>query len=244
MINNWAAGKIIFSDFDGTFTGSGGKWSEKNISAIMGFIAGGGFFTFATGRCGMDELLPDYCKIVNAPMICCQGALIRSLSGQPIYENFFDYDTAKSIEKDLSEEFSGRIQRVDTHKNKTGDKYYKIVAVAEPEVISEIADSFYEKYGDNIQYCYPCSHLIEFLDVNSTKGNAAQIVADNVGAKEIYAIGDYLNDISMIKVAHHGACPANAIDKVKQICKGNILCDSTDGAVAELIYRIREDKLK
>ena len=54
------------------------------------------------------------------------------------------------------------------------------------------------------------------------------------GARVLYAIGDYENDIEMLNAADFGAAPQSALEQVK--CAAKIItvgCD--DGAVADLI---------
>lgn len=244
MTDNWAEGKIIFSDLDDTFTGEGDEWREKNFAAIKDFISHGGFFTFATGRLNLDDLLPGHREIVNAPVICAQGALVRSLADELLYENFFDCDTAERIKKELEAHFVNEHTGMVLHMTESGDQYYKIVVWSAVENIPVIYEHIHSIFGDEIQYCYPCANLIEFLDPGSTKGSVIKFVSDTVGAKTTYAVGNYLNDVSMLEAADYAACPENAIDTVKNICNGNILCHSAKGAVADLIDRIREDKLK
>lgn len=244
MNGRWAEGKIIFSDFDGTFRGDGGSWLENNVSAVKDFISNGGYFTFATGRLKMDGLLDGWEDIVNAPLICSQGALIREKGGAPVYENFFDGGKAREIVGIMEKKPFGGDADYFVHTNDRETEYYKVVVRSAPGKIPGIYEYFYKIFGDEIQYCYSCEHLIEFLDKKSTKGAALTLVKKLVGADKAYAIGDYTNDVSMLLSADLAACPANASDDVKAVCKGNILCHCNEGAVAEFINRIREDMLK
>ena len=57
---------------------------------------------------------------------------------------------------------------------------------------------------------------------------------DNV---KVYCIGDYENDIDMLKNADKAFCPSNAIDEVKSLCQ-HILCDHDEGALADMIELI------
>ena len=241
MNGRWAEGKIIFSDFDGTFNGYG---KEKNVNAVKDFISNGGYFTFATGRLKIDGLLDGWEEIVNAPLICSQGAIVRETDGRAVYENFFDRSIAREIIDIMKTKPFGKDTDYFVHTNETETEYYKVVVTTVPEKIPELFEFFYKRFKDKIQYCYSCEYLIELLDKKSTKGSALKIVKDLVGAKETYAIGDYTNDISMLLAADHAVCPANASDDVKAVCKDNILCHCNEGAVAEYINRIREDSLK
>ena len=80
-----------------------------------------------------------------------------------------------------------------------------------------------------------------FLELNS-KGCSKAIGVEylkKIYSKEgreakIYAIGDYENDIEMLKAADIAACPDNAMDSVKNISHIK-LCHHDKGAIADLI---------
>lgn len=57
---------------------------------------------------------------------------------------------------------------------------------------------------------------------------------------KIFAIGDYENDVEMLKTADYGACPENALDTAKAAATIHV-CHHDKGAVADLI-RIIEEK--
>ena len=67
--------KLIVSDLDGTFFDSEVGIVRVNVDAINYFKENGGFFTFATGRNELT-LEPDVIKLVNAPIICCNGSYL------------------------------------------------------------------------------------------------------------------------------------------------------------------------
>ena len=72
---------LIVTDLDGTFFGEKAALVERNMKAIEYFKAGGGRFTIATGRmhCNMGKALPMAMELFNAPMICCNGALLYDM---------------------------------------------------------------------------------------------------------------------------------------------------------------------
>lgn len=80
-----------------------------------------------------------------------------------------------------------------------------------------------------------------FLELNS-KGCSKAIgveylkkIYSKEGSKaKIYAVGDYENDIEMLKAADVAACPDNAMDSVKNISHIK-LCHHDKGAIADLI---------
>jgi len=68
--------KLIISDLDGTLQGFGGAVSPAVKDAIHAAIQAGCRFTLATGRI-LQSVLPFAEDLqVNAPLICCSGALV------------------------------------------------------------------------------------------------------------------------------------------------------------------------
>lgn len=53
----------------------------------------------------------------------------------------------------------------------------------------------------------------------------------------LYAVGDYENDIEMLRLADVAVCPANAIDAVKEVCD-LCLCDHDLGVLADLVEHL------
>lgn len=107
----------------------------------------------------------------------------------------------------------------------------------------ELFEHEYEEYFDFVK---SCDTIYEFNDISATKGTALErlrkLLIDSGRATEklkIYAAGDFENDLDMLRRADVPCCPANAIEKVKKICKIQ-LCDCNDGAIADLIYKLDE----
>ena len=65
----------------------------------------------------------------------------------------------------------------------------------------------------------------------------------NVKQDKIFAIGDYYNDLEMIKMANIGAATVDSPDDVKEFAD-YITCSCEDGAVADFIDYLKEIRLK
>ncbi|MCI8331902.1 MAG: HAD-IIB family hydrolase [Clostridiales bacterium] len=242
MNPNWAQGKIIFSDIDGTFLGIDGARAEKNYEAVASFIQAGGLFTFNSGRMHLDGVVPEFERIVNAPQVLSNGALIRTVNGEILREEFLDNQIAQSIISMLSQVFSPDETGYECFMDETGERCYKVFFWAKPEQTVQMHRMVYERYGDEISYFYSCPSIIEFMKKGASKGHALRFVKRMYEEQGIpltaYAIGDYQNDIEMLKCADVACCPANASDEVKSICR-QILCHHSEGAVADLIEHIK-----
>lgn len=100
------------------------------------------------------------------------------------------------------------------------------------QYVSSISDS---------SLAYIDTTVSSFDMVNSTthKGNAVLKLAEILGIDEnnIGAIGDYYNDLDMLKTVKHPACCKQAPDEIHKVCE-YLACHCNDGAVADFINYI------
>ena len=73
---------IIASDMDGTFLNTDGKFVQRNLDAVKRFQAGGGLFTFSTGRLhyNLRVSVGEPADILNAPCVMSNGAYLYDFS--------------------------------------------------------------------------------------------------------------------------------------------------------------------
>jgi Cof subfamily protein (haloacid dehalogenase superfamily) len=115
------------------------------------------------------------------------------------------------------------------------------LVVHNPEEAAEakkLADCFDGKLSYSVAYT-PAFTDVEFLNLVNprvSKGAALKHLAGELGAyyTEIIAIGDGLNDISLLKEAGNAVAMGNAPDEVKQVCQYTTL-DVDHHGVAEAI---------
>lgn len=93
------------------------------------------------------------------------------------------------------------------------------------------------KYRDNI-----IDKDYEYLDIstsNVSKGNAVSTLSNylNIPQKQILAIGDNINDISMFNVAGIGVAVNNSYDEVKEVADFVTENSAGNGGFAEAIYK-------
>ena len=246
---------LILSDFDGTFAGKNTRIVQRNLDAIRCFQSLGGHFTFCTGRLPsmMKLVYPDFPSIVNAPLIMCNGAIVYDAKkGEVIEEHFFDGVQARVDLNDITSRFKiklacyaddGVIQHVSSPDEIVGDRFRKINLNFEDESSPISCRSYINStYSDRYLAFRSSSRFVEIVDRRVSKGRRISYMKeyyrflgfDNV---KVYCIGDYENDIDMLKNADKAFCPSNAIDEVKSLCQ-HILCDHDEGALADMIELI------
>ena len=96
----------------------------------------------------------------------------------------------------------------------------------------------------------PSSHRKDLLDrtkvpKGTNKGRVLPILADHLGIdmSKTVAIGDYNNDVEMLRTAHVGVAVSNAVEEAKAAAD-YITVSNEENAVARVIYDIEEGKLK
>ncbi len=106
------------------------------------------------------------------------------------------------------------------------------------EQVMPVMKQFDEKYGGRLVFNSSNTLLIEAVSAGCTKGEAVEFVAERNGIKreEVIAMGDALNDASMIQWAGLGIAVGNATDDLKALADEiTVSCD--DDAVGTVIKK-------
>lgn len=113
-----------------------------------------------------------------------------------------------------------------------------------PEILAKIRASVEQKFGDIIDCTSAEPTMIEVVAKGISKASAIPRLKSllHLENAKVFTIGDYENDIEMIKAADFGACPSNALDSVKAASKIHV-CHHDKGAIADLIHIIEEKYL-
>ena len=227
-------GFLICSDVDGTFR-SGGDAEKVNSEAVRYFTENGGRFTFATGRMIGNLRESGIADIANAPLCLCNGGIIfdndKSLNVFECHNEFTvkefcdiikGYDDItlyifKSADNESS--FNINIADIPYQSEELLNSYpIKIVCVFKDP---GKADEFKEFALNNpffkntaITKSWPVG--VEFNSIHSTKGTAIRFIKEYLGnIHTSIGIGDYENDIPMIRSADIGVAVGNALECVK-----------------------------
>ena len=238
-------GWLIVSDMDGTLLTPDKKISEENINAIKYFTENGGLFTIATGRTS-DAVRPYMDIInVNAPAILNNGAelydfsldkslyakcieeerkeIIRRFHGE-ISEPGIEVFTDKNIvyiyrTSSETKRYEKRNMHVtyDMPESAWAENWIKVLIIGEKELLDRIEPIYRAVYDKN----YSVRSGAKYLDIVAngvSKGMALKMLASQFGIehKHIIAVGDNMNDISMLYAAGTGIAVANAETAVKR----------------------------
>ena len=116
----------------------------------------------------------------------------------------------------------------------------KFVIPGEEAQIAALCREFTERYAGRAQVMTSKPYFLEILPIGADKGSALGRLAARLGIsmESVMAIGDAMNDYSMIKAVGWGCAPANALDAIKAIAR--VVSDKTneEDAVADLILSV------
>jgi len=247
-------GILICSDIDGTFE-SESKFPlpQKNIDAIKYFTKNGGYFTFCTGRLDSHLKNRGLSELVNAPACISNGAIIYdfekdcaiktsvlSRTTDEILDIIKDsLQLVKSIHLAVKDDFVELNQPFDMNCDIRANKAVFVFETAQDaDAFLKIATERFDDYYVSKSWAVG----VELTQKDATKGTAIEYIKSYVGAHTSYGIGDYGNDLPLLLHADVGVAVGNAVDELKQSAD-MIVCDYTEDAIADLIYKI-EDKLK
>lgn len=127
---------------------------------------------------------------------------------------------------------------VSTDKEETFSKgEVKLVIAGEPEKIAPLYEVFKKEYEGKAEVVTSKPYFLEILPLGANKGAALTRLARHLGIpmESVMAIGDAMNDLSMIEAAGFGCAPANALDEVKRRARYVSKFSNDEDAVADLI---------
>lgn len=237
-------GILICTDMDGTFLPT-----EENIKALKYFQGNGGKFSVATGR--NVNYIKDYFKentpgfLPNAPISLCNGSLIYDLTKDCIVkENYMPKESLSEV-LELKKEHafavrvsqkSGSVENDDLNEiNKDIDleRMYKIVCLDRVDLAS-LEVLLYKKFFEKYELSKSCNVLIELNPKGINKGYATNYIKEITNSKTLVCVGDYGNDIPMLKAADISYAVENATDEVKNAAM-RVTVSNTEHAMAKII---------
>lgn len=244
-------GFLLLSDVDGTLTVRGGKVSEENLRAIRHFQAEGGRFALATGR--QPDYIDQFPFRSNAPAITINGTLLVSPEGEtllslPMEEDFHDaIDYMVCNHPQINTIY--RRERIDSHIWKRGERHedklfsgeacHKFVIVCDDEAGAlALMDDMIRRFGDRYEYDRSWPIGLEMHAKGSGKDTCLRHLRNILpDVHTILAVGDYENDIPMLRAADIGCAVGNALDSVKAAAD-RVIVPNTEHAIAYIIEKL------
>lgn len=102
---------------------------------------------------------------------------------------------------------------------------------AAPSVLDEVVPRLDQQYGDELKIVRSGEHFIDIMKAGTTKGTALKRLVAHLGleAEDTLAVGNYYNDLEMLRYAGLGIAMANAPDDLKAEADAVTLSNNEDG---------------
>ena len=257
-------GVLICSDWDGSLSrghiAPGNEVCPENRAAIRYFQENGGLFTVCSGRYPNFILSFKEQVFPNAALIALNGALIvdpvsgktlreqvldraiypyldRILDAFPYQANFLQYPAGAGVSKTYSrDEYRKNRETIEN------TPCYKALLVTDDGEHGVLLRDTARRIlaGTDFEAARSWPIGLEFIKRESNKGGAVRFLKEKTGANLLVTVGDYENDIPMLKEADIGYAVANATDEVKAVANRVTKATCAEGAVAEIIGEIEK----
>lgn len=240
---------------------------QRNLAAIQRFMEQGGTFSVASGRQYQDILPYFHPLVPNAPLVQGNGTSLYDCLAQkvacslPLSREYKEECVRLCLENPWVWAVPGRTdtvmqllmgdQRDSANRSITGKgvsiedflagEFTKVVyVVADPEQIPrlrQLTESF--RTADQMQQTLSSPVFLECYDRQAGKDSGIRRALELAGmqSKTLVCIGDYYNDVPMLRLADIAACPANAPADIRAQCQ-IVTCNNNDGALADLIDQL------
>lgn len=115
----------------------------------------------------------------------------------------------------------------------------KAMITTDAKVIDQVIEKLPTDLTDRLNIIKSTPFNLEFINKNTSKGSGLLMLADKLGIdiSETMAIGDQMNDYSMISAAGVGVAMGNAIDEIKDIAQ-YVTLDNNESGVAKAINEL------
>lgn len=241
----------------------------RNYTALKAFMESGGRFAVATGRSirSAQAVIGDL--PMNCPAILLNGGCLYDFrSGSALWECFLPWESRAFIEEvhrfdpQIGIEVHVGIDLYCLYYSKESEHHVlaerdqfslhhldeipqegwsKILFASSPERIDRLQS--YLQARENASYYFVRSEATyyELLPTEATKGNALRRLSKllDIPLDKTFAIGDYYNDIELLKAAGYSAAVGNAPPAVQKSA-GYIACPCAEGAVADFIFHLND----
>jgi Cof subfamily protein (haloacid dehalogenase superfamily) len=226
-------GILLASDFDGTL------YYKKTIApedseALRYFQSEGGMFTLASGReATFIRKFGSYFR-PNVPVISLNGSVIYDLEEDRLLAcRAFQYgqvhDVIHAVYRAVDYIEVGYIfdlfhchllyghrdlnEQLRHHDPVVTKLVFRVSADLSDEALRAIRTAV----GNDFEVCRSCRKYIEIMTAQSGKGNGVRTLCDvlNGRVRKTVCVGDYENDLSMIRAADVGYAVGNAVPLLK-----------------------------
>jgi Cof subfamily protein (haloacid dehalogenase superfamily) len=258
---------------DGTFLPHEKMPLQIDIDAVNRFKSYGGKFAFATGRVPQAAEKFLQTGITNFPSILGNGSTIYDHDkGSILWNTNLSPECIPAV-REIAREFPQVSVEVNTpdkilvcrenarelwHINYVGFKNWesctlteaerypwsKVLFAGENDDIRKLSEYVSKRGFDCGEFVQSSDIFYEILPKGCTKGSALTKLREILGQDSfVIGMGDFYNDYELLQNSDFSACPSNAEPDVKNIC--DYVCKSSveEGAAAEVLGLLFDNKI-
>ena len=256
--------RLVSLDVDGTLLNEQSRLTPGVMRAVRVAVRAGLHLVVATGRSFssteaiLNELAVPYTLISSSgAQIIIQGQVAAALSFPPeqagqIFNLALSHASGLFIDQPQRDVWVGNEAYIEPYKKVNfgapaenleevlSPAPIKISVVNERPLLEHFRQYWSTIYPD-IHLTFPFENVLDITPAGATKGNALQIVCDQLGIDlvEVAAVGDSENDLSMFARCGLSIAMGNASEAVKQAADWVAPSNSQDG-VAWTLEKILE----
>ncbi|MDE6104737.1 MAG: Cof-type HAD-IIB family hydrolase [Clostridia bacterium] len=189
-------------------------------------------------------------KIIRSGGISCEDAAevckylesinanINVYSDEVLYTNIDKEDKHLKLYEEITGVDAISVNGITDVVLKNGNDCQKIACLVAPEDRAELFEKIKLRFGNKFDVTCSAKVLVEISPYGSTKGEALKYLADHYGVdiSRSIAVGDNLNDMSMVEAAGLGVAVGNAVEELKEAADF-VAVTNNDGAVAQIIEK-------
>lgn len=247
--------KLIATDMDGTLLNDNGNINEKIFDLIHAFNKKDIKFAAASGRF-YSQLKKNFEKVnTDMIFIAHNGALVKyNNKGKTLYASSIDKEGIEHVvnlnpqlgeELFLAGENEAYVVNPSEHMlnmftlfqlpvvilksfSEIKSPIYKITYYMAEGVNSSIVDYLKENLNDKLEFVVSGGKWVDIMNKGISKGHAIKILQEKFGINQenTMVFGDYYNDLTMFKAAHHSYAMENAPEDVKK--HANFIAESNN----------------
>ncbi|MBX0321154.1 HAD family hydrolase [Shouchella clausii] len=258
---------LVACDLDGTLLDKQNRIMAGTKDVIQAFHHAGGSFMIATGRLDHDIVyVENQLGIAGEFRISQNGAVIKDKENRILLKKEIHSDVAQKLMRDLKEwdvriEVSDINHRYFPSPRKEGEVAEFIdSSIIEPDleqkvgvqiqpiiflifgnvgIFAEIKQRLSKKYDGYVDFIATSPHTLEILPHDVSKGTALEKTMEKLKAnsKQVIAIGDSENDLSLFDVAGYSFAMEHASEAVKQ--KATVVRTSVKACMEEILEQLK-----
>lgn len=258
---------ILITDLDNTLLPDSLIISDNDINGIEKLRSLGGDFTFATGRSHPLALPQAKALKIHEPAIIYNGAVVYDFGKdeylwstslpatsryyvKEVLDNFPDVAVEVLLGKDVHIIRNNEYEQQHVKREKIKytessldelpfDGWTKVLFPQSPDNVDKFAEFMLDLNADDVSFVSSSPIFFEMLPSNISKSTAVTKMLEltNRKHKKVYAVGDYYNDLEMIRDADIGFAVEDAPDEVRAVADV-IVAKCDDGGFTEVINYI------